>query len=274
MAQATATSARRTGAVVSSKRHSTVLNRATRATWAVGSTVMTTDEIDRLVEALRANPQRKRVVLSALLAEDFLALPERVTEMDARLTARLGALASHVAEMDARLTARLDTLAARLDDLTSRVSELVGIVHRHDDQLGDLRGWRVEDRCRTHGDALLAALGRRLRLMGSVELMEMVEDAEDAGVLSHEETTDVRLADAVFRGRAPDGEAVYLVVEASAGIGLRDVARARRRADTLARTGVRTLPVVGGERIDPDSAVLAGATGVEVVIDGTQAEAS
>lgn len=103
--------------------------------------------------------------------------------------------------------------------------------------------------------------------------MEVVEDAEDAGVLTPQQGTDVRLSYAVFRGRVQDGEAVYLVVEASAGTGPSDVARARRRADILARTGTRALAVVGGERIDPDSASLAGAAGVEVVLDGRRAGA-
>lgn len=56
--------------------------------------------------------------------------------------------------------------------------------------------------------------------------------------------------------------------------GPRDVARARRRADILARKGVRTLGVVGGEQIDPDAAGLAISTGVEVVTDGRRPEAS
>lgn len=238
---------------------------------------MTTEEIDRLVEALRQDPEGRRALLRALLSDDFLALPQRVVELDARvvgLDARVAALAVQVAEIDARLTARLDALTARLDALTVQVQALVGVVGRQGDQLGDLRGWRIEDRYRTHGDALLSSLARRLRLMDRAELMEVVEDAEDAGVLSHQEATDVRLADAVFRGRGQDGEAVYLVVEASAGIGPSDVARARRRADILARTGLRALAVVGGERIDPDSATLARSAGVEVVVDGRRPQAS
>lgn len=238
---------------------------------------MTIEEIDRLVEALRQDPEGRRALLRALLSDDFVSLPERVVELDARLAA----LAVQVAEIDARLTSRLeditarvDALTARIDALTVQVQALVGVVSHQGDQLGDLRGWRIEDRYRTHGDALLSSLARRLRLMDRAELMEVMEDAEDAGVLSHQEATDVRLADAVFRGRGQDGEGVYLVVEASAGIGPSDVARARRRADILARTGLRALAVVGGERIGPDSATLARSAGVEVVVDGRRPQAS
>lgn len=231
---------------------------------------MTIEEIDRLVEALRQDPAGRRALLVALLSNDFLALPERVAELDARLTARLDAL---TARLDA-LTARVDALTARVDALTTQVEALVGVVSRQGDQLGDLRGWRVEDHYRTHGDALLSGLARRLRLMGRGELMELVEDAEDAGVLSRQEGTDVRLADAVFRGRDHGGEALYLVVEASAGIRPSDVARARRRTDLLARTGLRVLAVVGGERIDPDSATLARSAGVEVVLDARRLQSA
>ncbi|MGH9063556.1 MAG: hypothetical protein ACRDZQ_14130 [Acidimicrobiales bacterium] len=230
---------------------------------------MPADEIDRLVEALRQDPGRRRAVLSALLTDDFLVLPNTVAGMETRLVE----VEARLVEMDARLTARLDALAEQVEALTTEVRKLVEVVHRHDDQLGDLRGWRLEDRYRLHGDALLSSLARRLRLVQREELMTLVEDAEDAGSITMEEAVDVRLADAVFAGRGRDGADVYLVVEVSAGIGPGDVARARRRADILAKLGVPTTAVVAGERIDDDPATLAAAAGVEVVTDGSWARA-
>ncbi len=65
-----------------------------------------------------------------------------------------------------------------------------------------------------------------------------------------------------------DGAEVYLVVEASWGIGSSDVERAGRRAASLTQIGVRTLPVVAGDHISAEAAALCRAIQVWQGLDG------
>lgn len=87
------------------------------------------------------------------------------------------------------------------------------------------------------------------------------------GTLTEEEAQSVRLLDAVFRG-SREGAACYLAIEVSVGVGIKDVTRARERADLLARTGVPALAVVAGEWVNPEAADASRALGVWQVTNG------
>lgn len=73
--------------------------------------------------------------------------------------------------------------------------------------------------------------------------------------------------DAVFRGRR-EGSACYLAVKASVGVGVRDVTRARERADLLTRTSTPTVPVVAGDWVNPGVAEASGTMGVWRLTNG------
>jgi hypothetical protein len=93
------------------------------------------------------------------------------------------------------------------------------------------------------------------------------DPAVRAGTLLDDEAEELRRADAVMRGRR-HGEEAFLVLEASFAIGLDDVARAHRRAELLAATGVTALPVVAGDSADPETQAAARRLGVWQVTDG------
>jgi hypothetical protein len=52
------------------------------------------------------------------------------------------------------------------------------------------------------------------------------------------------------------------------GVGIDDIQRAIVRAGVMAQLGRPAIPVVAGQRIDPEPAELAGARGVWQVLDG------
>jgi hypothetical protein len=139
-----------------------------------------------------------------------------------------------------------------------------------DQRLARLEGEAVERRYRQHGPGYFGRMARRVRLMSRADRDTLLDGLEDAGTLSAEEADEIRRADGVFTARR-DGEAVYLLMEASTTIAVYDVERAVDRAALLARTGTRVLPIVAGVQIPDHLLDRAAQDGVWVVTNGTVA---
>ena len=119
------------------------------------------------------------------------------------------------------------------------------------------------------GTARLGRLLRRTHVLTDDELNKLLDDAVAQGVLTEDESDDVIWADAVVRGRRRDDRAqVVAVAEVSWGVGIKDVERASRRADLLARLGFTTMPVVAGKAVTREAAELARQQGVWQLFDG------
>jgi predicted RecB family endonuclease len=71
-----------------------------------------------------------------------------------------------------------------------------------------------------------------------------------------------------MRGRLPDGEEAYLVVEISWGVGISDVERAMRRAMCFGKVVKRAVPAVAGRFVIPEAQTIAKQLGVVQVTDG------
>ena len=174
------------------------------------------------------------------------------------------------------LTERVTTLAAaqeRMDSqlatLTEQVTALTRVVHTLTVDVGTLKDKSLEADYRSRGHAYLSRVVRRPHVLTSDELMTIIEDARDSGMLSDIEAQDLYEIDLVVRGRrAEDRLEVYLVVEVSWGVGPHDVERAVQRAHTLAHIGLVTIPVVAGEHILPEAAELARQSQVWQVTNG------
>jgi hypothetical protein len=142
--------------------------------------------------------------------------------------------------------------------LTVQVTSLARSVQTLTDDMGEVKGKILEADYRTKGPAYFGRLIRRPHVLTSDELVTLLEDAQEHGVLSDTEVQELYDADLVVRGRrAMDGTAVYLVVEVSWGVGPYDVERAARRAALLGRIGVAVIPVVAGERLTAEAGRLA-----------------
>jgi predicted transcriptional regulator len=253
----------------------------------IGAVALSREEQDAFLAAVRADEGFRAAVRREVLSAQLLELPERVAEMDLRLTERLDRLAERldrlterVAEMDLRLTERLDRLAERLDRLTERVAEmdlrlterldrlterldqLTAIVARHQDDLGQLEGFDLERRVSQRPGGYLTPVLRKATAIPEPELMDLLSD----------DAEDVLRADVVARGRlAVDGEPTLAVVEVSWRAHGDDLDRALARAQLLARaTGQRVLPMTVSQE-DPGEAVTskAGALGVALLLAST-----
>lgn len=231
------------------------------------------------------------------LTEQVAALVEAQTRTDARVTvlaeaqvrteARLAELAEAQRRTDAQvatlteqmviltqavqvLTQDVGTLKADGEILKADVATLKADVHTLKDDMGALKGKSLETHYRMHSSPFFGVLLRRPYVLASHEVAELLDDAVDRGVLSVDESVEIRRADLVVRGtRRGDGTVVYLVVEVSWTVDIDDVEQATQRAALLVKTGLPVLPVVAGEEVGPAAARLAQARRVwQVTNDG------
>jgi hypothetical protein len=260
----------------------------------------TMDDFHDLIRLIETRPEWRAELRRLVLTEELLAAPDQLAALRARseeqfqalveaqqrtniqlttLTERVTALAAAQERMDNQLTAlteRVTALAAaqermdrQLTALTEQVAALTRVVHTLTVDVGTLKGKSLEADYRSRGHAYLSRVVRRPHVLTSDELMTIIEDARDRGMLSDIEAQDLYETDLVIRGRrSEDGTEVYLVVEVSWGVGPHDVERAVQRARVLSHIGLATIPVVAGEHILPEAHERARQSQVWQVTDG------
>ncbi len=161
-------------------------------------------------------------------------------------------------------------LSKQVGELTHAVRGLLDVTSGMQDKLAKLDGSDLERRYRELGPAYLLRMARRLRLIDSARLAEMVDDGEQGELLSEREAESLMVADAVFTGRRRrDGVRVHLVIEVSVTVARHDVRRARERADLLGRiVDTPVVAVVAGDHVPEPVAQAAQDTDVWCVARG------
>ena len=205
---------------------------------------------------------------------------EERAEAERRLDQRFAELAEERAEAERRLDQRLeesdrkrvesqDRIDRQIAEMGKRVDELTAITRSHDDDIGTLKGWNLEDRFRERPSAYLRSFFLRARACTDRELDKLLDAGLERGVITEDDWEEVRLADVVVHGRRrDDGTEVFLVVEVSWGVGLYDLERAVRRAGILGRLVAPVLPVVAGNGVTAEARSRCDAEGVWLVLDG------
>ena len=211
-------------------------------------------------QALAAAQQRTEERLTGLTtAQQHLA--ERLTG--------LATAQQHLAESLTALAAAQQRTQDQVTTVSAQLEDLVQVVRTLSTDFGDVKGKSLEWEYRTRVFAYFSRIVRRAHALLSDELMTLLEDAIDRGMLSDEQAEEISLADVIVRGRRrSDGVEVFLVVEVSWGVVPHDVVRAIRRACRSARTGTPALPVVAGTWVTPDAADLARTQQVWQVTNG------
>jgi DNA-binding transcriptional MerR regulator len=221
-----------------------------------------------LLRLLDEHPEWQAELRRRLLTEELIELPALVRSLAEGQAVTNSQLAS--------LTQQVDALAEQMDALTIQVATLAStqdaIVYRLqvqtqrlDSALGDF----LENRYERHAGAYFSPLARKIMVVDSSVLADLLDDAVADGRIAEGDRNDALHADLVLTGqRRGDRVAVYLVAEVSIGIGVDDVRRAADRASVMARLGRPAMAVVAGERIDPEPAELALARGVWQILDG------
>jgi len=240
-------------------------------------------DFHELVQALEQHPEWRAELRRLLLSEELLNLPETVRELAEaqrhtdehieRLVIWMQELAQRVDELAQRLdqlTQRVDQLAQRVDELAQMIKQMTAQMQKMLNDVGKLKEYYLEQKYFTRAAAYFRKLLLRIRPVPHSDFGDMLADAHDKGILTEKEVDDLIQTDVVAKGkRREDGQEVYLIVEVSWGIGIDDLNRAYRRAQTFAKTGVNAMPVVAGEWLSPDAQEPARVMGVTVVLDGS-----
>jgi hypothetical protein len=216
--------------------------------------------VARIIAELQANPDAQRLLLRALLTNEFLGMPARLDRIEQdiiEIKADVAQLKVDVAEL------KVDVAQLKVDvaELKVDVAELKVDVVDIRTRLGHLEGDSLEGRVHRSVRPLLSQrLGlRRPQLMQSAyqdsssELLDSVDDSLDDGRISERQLVRIGSTDAILRARRPgSSQNVWVAVEVSNKVGNEDISRARESADALATVfHQETLAVVVGYSIDP-----------------------
>jgi outer membrane murein-binding lipoprotein Lpp len=238
----------------------------------------TVQDLGDLLALLRQHPEWREAVRREVLTEELLGLPavvRRLAESQEQFSVDMRQLASEVDRLSAetrRLASEVDRLSAETRQLVADMRELARIVARLDGRIGNLEGWRYEQRFNAR--ARLTEIVRRPVEVNLAEL-DTVLDARDSGRLSDSEWKQLLALDFLFRGTLGverDAPEHLVVLEVSQVVDSRDVQRAHDRAAILARTGLASIAAVGGRRLTDDAAALAGELGVRTLVDSLAEE--
>jgi cell division protein FtsB len=246
-----------------------------------------------LLRLLREHPDWREELRALLLTQELLTLPglvrelaegqERLTETVAQLAVRLDQLTARVDQLTetvAQLAVRLDQLTARVDQLTETVAQLAEEERRLAEeqrrltdgqqrlevQMGQMRGWFLEERYRTHAPAYFGRFLRQVQPVQFGRLADALRERLPAGELA-----EVLLSDLILTGRLPTPggpQAIWVVLEVSTTVDRRDVERAQRRAALLRQVRYPAVAVVGGMEATAGARQAASETGVALLLDG------
>ena len=239
--------------------------------------------VDRMIAELNENPEARRLLLRALLTDEFLALPDKVERIEedvsdlkagqAELKAGQARTQGQIADLQAGqartqgqiadLQAGQAKLQAGQDEMREDIDLLKSGQSRMEGQIGNLRGKFYEDRMRRHikqtayrsFDMRVATVLLGHETSPPEELSDKVDAAARRGLITAEQGNRLTSADIVISGtRKSDQSPIHAVVEASVTIGESDIIRAAERAATLSAVmGEPALGVVIGSRIsEPD----------------------
>ena len=199
-----------------------------------------------IIAELQANPEAQRLLLRALLTNEFLGMP-----------ARLDRIEKDIAE----LKTDVSELKTDVSELKGDVSELKTGVARLETDVAQLKGSDLENRLHRRIRALAGqALDlRRPRVVQSPvqeterEFADRVEEALDRRRITTAQEARIEATDFIMHARRRADQApVWVAVEASNRVHAGDIQRARATADALeVAFAAAAEAVVAGYAIDP-----------------------
>ena len=202
--------------------------------------------VARIIAELQANPEAQRLLLRAMLTNEFLGMP-----------------------------ARLDRIEQDVAELKRGVGELKVDMSEVKRNVAYLLGSDLENRLHRQARPLLSQrLGLRQTTIMQSQLLEplpelagAVNDALDAGVISSVQDRRITETDLILRAqRSHDRSPVWVSVEISNKVDAHDIQRSRETADALtAIFGVEAIATVAGYQIDPPDDERAKRLGVEYI---------
>ena len=223
-----------------------------------------TSLVARIIAELQANPDAQRLLLRALLTNEFLGMP-----------ARLDRIEKDIVELKAdvsQLKTDVSQLKTDVSQLKTDVSQLKTDVSQLKTDVAQLKGSDLENRLHRRIRALASqALGlRRPRVVQSPVqettegFADSVEEALESGRITAVQETRIEATDFIMRAqRRSDKAPVWIAVEASNWVDAGDIQRARATAAALrAAFDMEAMAVVVGYGIDALDGERANGAGV------------
>jgi hypothetical protein len=199
------------------------------------------------------------------LAEAQVRTEKRVGEL-AEAQARTEKQVQELVEAQKRSEERLSAVEVRLEAMQESLDGLSGSMRRLTNRVGDLVGWRLEERYRQKPHSFF---GRWLQAPRPADFDALYRELEAR--LDEKALDEVMSLDLVLRGRArhlPGTPEVWLAMEVSAMLDRGDVERARERAELLRAAGYPAIAVVAGEGITEGGTALLQGAPVVLMLDG------
>ena len=227
--------------------------------------------VARIIAELQANPEAQRLLLQALLTNEFLGVPARLDRIEKDIAEIRGDIAEIRGDI-AEIRGDVAELKGDVAELKGDVAELKGDVSDLKGDVSDLKGSDLEHRLHRRIRALASQaleLRRPRVVQGPMQEPDedfagLVEEALEGGRITDAQEARIEATDFILRAqRRSDRATVWIAVEASNKVHAGDIERALASADALrAVFGVDTVAVAAGYGIDPPDAARAKAVGV------------
>ena len=207
----------------------------------------------------RANEIAERAQQTAERANEIAERALQVAERSQQTSERAQQTSEHAQQTaEHALQVALETRDI-VNDMQKRLT-------RVEADVADLKGMSMELMARKLLPGVLGKLVRKLRVYEPDEFYRVMEEVD---LLSADDLAEVASADAFAHGQLRSNDTPrWFVVEASWGLGIKDVERAARRAAILTQNGAPAIGTVLGRRITADARKRAQQLGVLVVVNG------